>query len=53
MREASPDTLLTDLYAATPDAVARLKQLHPAFDPETGRALGVPEIGRASCRERV
>lgn len=42
MREASPDTLLTDLYAAAPDAVARLKQLHPAFDPETGRALGVP-----------
>lgn len=42
MREASADTLLTDLYAAAPDAVLRLRQLHPAFDPETSRALGVP-----------
>lgn len=37
-----PDTLLTDLFAVTPEAVARLVQLHPAFDPDTGRRMGVP-----------
>lgn len=40
--QANPDTLLTDLFAADPDAIGRLTQLHPAFDPDAGRAMGVP-----------
>lgn len=39
---AAPDTLLTDLFAANPDAIGRLTLLHPAFDPDAGRAMGVP-----------
>lgn len=43
MLEAAAETLLVNLYAASPDAVGRLKQLHPAFDPAVGREMGVPE----------
>lgn len=36
------DTRLDALTASDPAAIARLAQLHPAFHPETGRAMGVP-----------
>lgn len=42
MNDANAETLLTDLFACSPDAVGRLKLLHPAFDPEVGRNMGVP-----------
>ena len=42
MNQAAAETLLIDLYAAAPDAVERLKQIHPAFDPKIGREMGVP-----------
>lgn len=37
------DTLDTPLSALTPEAIARLKLLHPAFEPAVGRAMGVPD----------
>lgn len=42
MHDANADTLLTELFTRAPDAVGRLKMLHPAFDPAVGRELGVP-----------
>lgn len=42
MHNAEPHTLLTEVFARSPDAVSRLKTLHPAFDPATARELGVP-----------
>lgn len=40
--DPTAETLLESLFAGAPDAVRRLSLLHPAFAPETARALGVP-----------
>lgn len=33
----------TPLSSLTPEAIARLRLLHPAFEPAVGREMGVPE----------